>query len=89
MLLILTAGQFINIMTGPVGNILIMGGNERVLQNITIYISCLGLIGYFILIPLYGITGAAWVTALRVMLQNIIMFYFVVTIYIIEPKSNR
>lgn len=89
MLVILTAGQFINIMTGPVGNILIMSGNERMLQNITIYISCLGLIGYFMLIPLYGIIGAAWITALRVILQNVIMFYFVVSVSLKELNPNK
>lgn len=87
--IILSVGQFINIMTGPVGNILIMGGSEQMLRNITIYISCLGLIGYCILIPLYGIVGAAWITALRVILQNIIIFYFVVSIYFNKPNPNK
>ncbi len=76
-LIIISLGQFINIITGPVGNILIMSNQEKLLRNIIVVISCLCLISYFIFIPIYGITGAAWITALRVVTQNLIVFSIV------------
>jgi len=76
-LIIISLGQFINIITGPVGNILIMSNQEKLLRNIIVVISCLCFISYFIFIPIYGITGAAWITASRVVTQNLIVFSIV------------
>ena len=73
-LIITTIGQFINIITGPVGNILIMSNQEKLLRNIIVVITSLCLVSYFIFIPLYGVTGAALITSLRVILQNLIVF---------------
>ncbi|MGX5219803.1 lipopolysaccharide biosynthesis protein [Pseudomonas segetis] len=70
-LLILVVGQVVNIVTGPVGYLLTMTGNERYMRNMYLItgIACLGLI--FILTPLFGVEGTAWATCIAMAVHNI------------------
>ncbi|ARU88044.1 polysaccharide biosynthesis C-terminal domain-containing protein [Pseudomonas sp. M30-35] len=70
-LLILVVGQIVNIITGPVGYLLTMTGNERYMRNMYVLtgLACLGLI--FTLTPLYGIQGTAWATCIAMAIHNI------------------
>ncbi|MBJ2130870.1 hypothetical protein JC525_18220 [Alteromonas sp. IB21] len=75
-LLILCCGQIINLVTGSVGYILSLSGNEKKLRNalfITVFAS---LPVYMVLIPIYGIYGSALSTALAIALQNILSVFF-------------
>ncbi len=68
---ILAAGQFVNVATGSVGQLLVMSGNERLLRNnlfIAFVINCALNLA---LIPRYGMTGAAVATAVSISVQNI------------------
>lgn len=58
-LLILTFGQFINAISGPVGNILQMTGHQKTFRNIIVIATVLNVVLNIILIPRYGINGAA------------------------------
>lgn len=70
-LAIMAAGQATKIITGPIGGLLAMAGLER--QLLWISIVSLVLIGTmaWVLIPLWGITGAACAHALAIAWRNI------------------
>tara|TARA_R100000306_G_scaffold48922_1_gene46230 strand:- start:14678 stop:16054 length:1377 start_codon:yes stop_codon:yes gene_type:complete len=69
-LVILIVGQLINAMTGSVGILLNMTGNQKVFKNI-ISITTLLLIGsYIIIVPSYGLLGASIVNLFGVVVLN-------------------
>ena len=74
-LVIITIGQFFNISTGPTGLILIMTGHEKFISIFSTIILSFNLILNFILIPKYGINGAAFSTTLTIIASNIIKVY--------------
>ena len=74
---ILLLGQVVNILTGPVGYLLMMSGNERDVTRAS-FVSGFGLL---LVIPLfvkiYGVIGAAVIFSFFVSLQSLISVYFV------------
>lgn len=76
-LFILCAGQLIMALTGSVGIILQMTGNQIIYQNIMVFTLFVNILLNFILIPLYGIQGAAFATAISVLIWNITGMLFV------------
>ncbi len=70
-LLILAAGQFVNISTGPAGYILTMCGKEKVHSKISIISVCVNVILNIVLISYYGAIGAAIATAFTVSMENV------------------
>jgi len=58
-LVILTLAQLINIGKGPVDQLLIMTGNQKVWFKITIMAFVVNIAANWTLIPIYGLTGAA------------------------------
>jgi O-antigen/teichoic acid export membrane protein len=72
---ILSFGQFINVITGSVGYLLQMTGNEVLLRNNMFISSAILVVGSAILIPLAGIIGAAIVTAVSIATQNLLCVY--------------
>jgi len=77
LLKILAVGQFFNVVTGPVGYLLIMSGFERDMRNIVLVVFVMSLFLHFSLTPLYGVVGSALSTSISVSLQNVLAFYFV------------
>lgn len=71
-LLILIMGQIINASTGSVGIFLNMTGHQNALRNIMLSSTILVLICYYLITPVYGITGVALVSILGTALVNII-----------------
>lgn len=70
-LIVLMCGQTVNALFGPVGNLLIMSGNEtKILSGLSIATIC-NVILNFIFIPEYGTQGAAAATAISGSLLNI------------------
>lgn len=75
-LVILAVGQFVNVLTGPVGILLTMTGYERytfwalALSTITLMVLCT------ILIPLYGMIGCAFAVMISEILKNILLTKF-------------
>ncbi|KPF80113.1 hypothetical protein IP88_01035 [alpha proteobacterium AAP81b] len=67
---ILALGQVVNIVSGPVGSILVMTGREgsslKISAGALVILVGLGLT----LIPTMGIVGAAWTTSLTMMFRN-------------------
>jgi O-antigen/teichoic acid export membrane protein len=77
LLLIMAIGQFINVATGPVGYLLSMSGNERLLRNNTIIFGIVTIFLNVWLVPAYGIIGAAIATMASMSLINLGAFYLV------------
>ena len=71
-LIILALGQFVNVVTGSVGYLLMMCGQERALRNNILFMTVLNVILNILLVPLFGIIGAALATASSLALMNVI-----------------
>lgn len=76
-LVILGFGQFINVATGPVGNILVMTNHEKIIRNITTFTVCLNIVLNYFLIREYGSEGAAIATSFTTILNMLICMYYV------------
>ena len=74
-LMILTIGQFVNAASGSVGYILQMTGNQVYYQNVILIGNIINILMNFVLIPIYGITGAAIASAVSVVYLNIAFGY--------------
>lgn len=70
-LAILTVGQFINVVTGSVGFLLMMTGHEKATRNKTSMWAALYMILLAALVPVWGLTGAAIATMLVVAGDNL------------------
>jgi len=76
-LLILLVGQFVNALCGSVGVYLNMTGRQNVLQKILLLAFVLNLILNWVLIPLYGINGAAFATSFSMILWKVITVVYI------------
>jgi O-antigen/teichoic acid export membrane protein len=87
-LLVLACGQFINASSGSVASLLQMTERHKAFQNIMIVGTLLNVILNLLLIPRYGINGAAVATATSVVFSNLASVIYtekslkVVSIYI-------
>jgi O-antigen/teichoic acid export membrane protein len=71
-LIILCAGQLIISLSGSVGIILQMTGHQRAYQYMVITALVLNIVLNFVLIPIYGATGAAIATVISISSWNIL-----------------
>lgn len=74
---ILVLGQAVNVVTGSVGFLLMMSGNERDMRFVTIISGCGVLMSVPLFTTFYGVIGAAVATAFFISLQNLLAVYFV------------
>ena len=77
LLRIFVLGQYVNVVTGSVGYLLNMTGNEKDMRNLVFFSGPLALVLGFIMTPLYGATGAALSTAIAIGSQNLLAVYMV------------
>lgn len=70
-LLVLSFGQFVNAISGSVGYLLQMAGEQRYFQNITVLTVLLGIVFNSLLIPSLGINGAALATFITLVTWNL------------------
>ncbi|RZG14210.1 hypothetical protein EXT47_14360 [Pseudoalteromonas sp. CO342X] len=75
-LLVLIAGQVINLITGPAITLLTMSGQEKTYQNISIFTAAITVILAMHLITNHGPLGAAITTAIAMSTQNLLGYYF-------------
>ena len=75
-LIIMSIGQFINLVTGPVADLLYMTKNEAYMRNVVIITGLLSIILSIILTHYFGMSGAAYATALTVTIQNLLASYY-------------
>ena len=74
---IIAIGQFINAVTGSVGQMLAMTGNEVVLRNIIMATAALNIALSVVLIPGLGINGAAAVTSVCAVCNTVLASIYV------------
>jgi O-antigen/teichoic acid export membrane protein len=72
MLQILATGQYINVITGSVGYLLMMSGHNKEFRNINIISGIISIVLSLTLVRFYGGVGAAIAIALAVAIQNIL-----------------
>jgi O-antigen/teichoic acid export membrane protein len=78
-MVILILGHMLNIIGGPAGYILNMTGHEK-LAFISMAIACIANLGFnLLLIPEYGIAGAAIGMSLGMLVWNALIVYFVIS----------
>lgn len=70
-LVILSLGQFVNVMTGSVGYLLIMTGHERSMRNNVLLSGAVNVLLNFMLTPSLGWMGAAIATAGAMVVANL------------------
>ena len=78
---ILLLGQFFNILCGSVGYILMMTGNEKILRNIIIISALINIILNILLIPVFGILGAAIASTSSMIFWNITSLLYIYNKY--------
>jgi len=76
-IIILSICQFIYAISGFADLILNMTGKQRIFGRITIFTAMGNICLNFILIPNYGITGAAVATGISILLTNLVSLYFI------------
>ncbi len=76
-LLLLTVGQFISAISGSVGSILQMTGRQKVFQNIILLATIINIILNAVLIPKYGINGAAFASMISMIFWNLSSVVFI------------
>ncbi len=74
-LVILSIGQIINAILGPVGFLLSQTAYEKTVMKTLLFAAILNIILNLLLIPHYGIEGAAIATSLSIISWNAILYY--------------
>lgn len=77
LVLILCFAQLVNAITGSVGYLMAMTGNERVLRNVSIFSASFLILLCLSLCPAFGALGGAIATASAVIVQNCILVFSV------------
>lgn len=76
-LIIITVGFWLNALTGNVDQVLNMTGNQKILQNITIFGFIVNVALNIVLIPQYGINGSAMASVVTNILFNVTCLLYV------------
>lgn len=77
LLRVLAIGQFINVVTGCVGSLLIMTGHEKDMKNNRIFNGVLSIVLALILTPMFGALGSAISSAIALATFNFAAVYLV------------
>ena len=84
-LVILAAGQLFNAATGPLGQVINMSGHPYITLANNAVVAALNVVGCLILIPRYGIVGAATSTTAAVTIVNVAKLFEVQWMFGINP----
>lgn len=76
-LLLLTIGQFVNAISGSVGYFLTMTGKQNIHQKILLIAITMNIIINALLIPKYGINGAAFASFICMVFWNLSMVFYI------------
>jgi O-antigen/teichoic acid export membrane protein len=76
-LIFLSVGQLVNVLMGSVGVVLNMTGNEKNVLKSTILALIINVTLLLVLVPLYGVIGAAIAVSTSIVLFNFIMAFYV------------
>ena len=87
-LIILAVGQMINLTTGSVGTLLVMTGRTGFTFFNSLVVFIVNLVLNFILIPKYGMEGAAFATATSLVILNALRLFEVIILMKIHPYDT-
>jgi O-antigen/teichoic acid export membrane protein len=73
----LIIGRIVNALSGSVGNLMQMSGQQKIYMNILIIGSVINVVLNYYLIPIYGIKGAAISSLVSLSFWNLTMVYMV------------
>ena len=76
-LIIISIGVMLNVLTGNVDQILNMTNYQKILKNITIFGFILNVLLNVLLIPIYGINGAAAASLITNLVFNLICLFYI------------
>jgi len=76
-LLLMAFSQLINSLSGSVGYIMQMTNNQKMFQYIIISSSVLNILLNYLLIPIYGIDGAAFSSMVSMIVWNMVTVIFI------------
>jgi O-antigen/teichoic acid export membrane protein len=76
-LVLLTVAQCVNAMSGSVGYILQMTDNQTIFQNVILIAAIFNVVLNYLLIPLYGINGAAFASMVSLIFWNVAMVLYI------------
>jgi len=88
-LLILSLGRLVNVGVGSVGNMLIMTGKTTATLVITTIVALLNVLLNYLLIPKYGLLGAALATTFSLVFYHLARLLEVVYVLRIHPYSLK
>lgn len=74
---VLLVGEIFNVVTGPISPLLLMTENEKYMQNNVFFVGVLSIVLYCIVIPGYGVIGAAVCYSFCNIIKNIIAYILV------------
>jgi O-antigen/teichoic acid export membrane protein len=77
LLAIMAVGQMVNVVVGPVSLFLIMGGHEPIVSRVEMASASLCLLASILLIPVYGVTGAALATIMPIIFKSVVYVFCV------------
>ena len=77
-LAIMAGGQLVNLGTGSVGQLLAMTGQQERLRKIAFIVTGANILLLLILVPQWGMLGAAAATGFTIALDNLLKTYFVI-----------
>jgi O-antigen/teichoic acid export membrane protein len=84
-LTILVGGQLVNALCGPVALLLAYGGHEPLVAKVLVAVLVISACLHFLVIPAYGMEGAAFVTALSVVSWNLALYVLTRRLLGIDP----
>jgi O-antigen/teichoic acid export membrane protein len=76
-LMILSFGKMFSAISGSVGTLLQMAGKQKYFQNVLISAAVLNILLNYLLIPKYGINGAAFASMISNVYWNVLMIIFI------------
>lgn len=76
-LIVFAVGQFVNVVTGPAIQLLVMSGFEKDVRTISIFVCIFALVSAFFLTANFGVYGSAVATASSVILNNLLALIYV------------
>lgn len=88
-LLILAIGHLVNCLAGGVGHILSMTGHPQKELIINIFVVILNIVLNLVLIPQYGILGAAVATSAAMVLVNVLRMIVVYMLFKMQPFAGK
>jgi O-antigen/teichoic acid export membrane protein len=86
-LAILSLGQLVNVLAGPCANILIMTGNERIATAGVAVSTVVNISLNAVLIPVWGLEGAAFATAISIVIWNALLVRFTWRLLGLDPTA--